>query len=249
MELALFGLWCFLVAAAGGLVGLVLGNLRLPATVVVGTSAAAGAGANLAISAIAAATAAIAHVRAGRVNWRLFAWTAPPSILGAIAGGLASGALPDDVLLAVIGLTLFVFGVDILRPKARAGAPEEPDADGPDLTAIVLTGAAIGVLGGLVGLILGTLRLPALLRFAGDTAQRVVGTNLTVGVCVGAAGIVGHAPSGVDWTLLAVGAAASVPGAVLGARLTGRLSKDQLLRAIGVILVAAGLTALAQGVF
>lgn len=61
-----------------------------------------------------------------------------------------------------------------------------------------------------------------------------------VGVFVGAAGVIGHAPSGVDWGLLAVGAAASVPGAVLGARLTGRLSEENLLRAVGIVLVVAG---------
>ena len=65
--------WCFLVALAGGLVGLVLGNLRLPATVFVSTSAAAGGGANLAISAIAALTGGVVHIRAGRINWRLVA--------------------------------------------------------------------------------------------------------------------------------------------------------------------------------
>ena len=35
MDLALYAIWCFVVAFAGGLVGLVLGNLRLPATLVV----------------------------------------------------------------------------------------------------------------------------------------------------------------------------------------------------------------------
>jgi uncharacterized membrane protein YfcA len=31
-----------------------------------------------------------------------------------------------------------------------------------------------------------------------------------------------------------------VPGALLGARLTGRLSEEQLLRAVGAVLVVAG---------
>src|SRR5205823_13063298 len=104
----------------------------------------------------------------------------------------------------------------------------------------VVTGALIGFLGGLVGLILGSLRLPALLRYVGETPARAIGTNLVVGVAVGIAGVVGHLTGGVDWTLLAVGAAASVPGALLGARLTGRLDERQLLRAVGTILVVAG---------
>src|SRR5688500_7079683 len=119
MELALFALWCFLVAAAGGLVGLVLGNLRLPATLVVATSAAAGAGTNLAISAIAAATAAIAHIRAGRVNWRLLAWMAPPSILGAAAGGYLGAKAPEELLLGFISLVLFYSAYELFRWKPK----------------------------------------------------------------------------------------------------------------------------------
>jgi uncharacterized membrane protein YfcA len=84
----LFMLWCCTVAVAGGLVGLVLGNIRLPFTLVLASSAAAGTGANLLISAAAAGTAAIAHLRAGRINWRLFAWMAPPSIVGGYLSGV-----------------------------------------------------------------------------------------------------------------------------------------------------------------
>jgi uncharacterized membrane protein YfcA len=59
---------------------------------------------------------------------------------------------------------------------------------------------------------------------------------------------VGHLPGGIDWTLLEVGAAGSVPGALIGSRLTGRLSPANLLRAVGVILLIAGIAAIAQGV-
>jgi len=86
LEYLAFAVWCFGVALAGGLVGLVLGNLRLPVVLLLAASPASGAGTNLAISAVSAATASIAHVRAGRINWRLFAWMAPPSIVGAVLG-------------------------------------------------------------------------------------------------------------------------------------------------------------------
>jgi uncharacterized membrane protein YfcA len=89
--------------------------------------------------------------------------------------------------------------------------------------------------------------MPALLRLVGETPQRAVGTNLAVGVLVGGAGLVGHLPSATpDWDLLAVGAGASVPGALLGARLTGRLTERQLVRGIGVALLAAGVAAAVQ---
>src|SRR4029077_5936175 len=100
----------------------------------------------------------------------------------------------------------------------------------------------------LIGLILGTLRVPALIRWVGEEPARVVGTNLVVGIAVGAAGLLGHLPGGIDWTLLAVGAGASVPGALLAARYTGRLSAPALLRAIGVIRLISGTTTIVRGV-
>jgi uncharacterized protein len=246
LELLAVCLWCFLVALAGGVVGLVLGNIRLPLVLLVASNPAAGAGANIGISGVAAFAAAAAHIRAGRINWRLFAWMAPPSMAGAVAGGLISGALPETGLLLVIAAALIYFGVDLLRP--RPAPPPSPEPRQLNLRAAALSGAVIGLLGGLVGLILGALRMPALLSWVGETPARAVGTNMAVGFWVGVAGVVGHLPSGVDWEVFAIGAAASIPGALLGARLTGRLSERQLLRAIGAMLVVAGSATAVQSV-
>jgi uncharacterized membrane protein YfcA len=226
------------------LVGLVLGNIRLPVIVLAASSPAAGAGANIGISALAALAAAVTHVRAGRIDWTLFLWMAPPSIAGAVVGGLISSALPGDVLLIVIGCTLVVFGIDLLRPHRVSDEPREDRVNAP---AAVLWGGLIGLLGGFVGLILGALRIGALLRFIGADAFRAVGTNVAVGFCLGVAGVLGHLTGGVDWTLLAVGAGASVPGSLLGARFTGRLSQRQLLRAVGGVLLVAGAATIVQG--
>ena len=246
LELAALLLWCFAVALAGGLVGLVLGNIRLPAVLLVAGSPAAGAGANIGISGVAALAASLVHIRAGRINWRLFAWMAPPSMAGAVVGGFVSGLLPGDTLLVAIGAVLVYFGVDLLRPRTeRPPRPAEPED--LDIRAAVVTGAVIGLLGGFVGLILGALRMPALLRYVGEAPARAVGTNLAVGVCVGLAGVLGHTPDGVDWDLLLLGSAASVPGALIGARLTGRLSERALLQAIGAMLTVAGAVMVVQG--
>jgi uncharacterized membrane protein YfcA len=245
LVLAAVALWCFVVAYAGGLLGLVLGNIRLPVLLLAGSSPAAAGGANIAVSGLAAAAGSITHVRAGRIDWRLVAWMLPPSVAGAIGGGYAAGHLPAHVLRIVIGAALVVFGVDLLRPRRAA---EPGPLPGPRLGAAVVAGAAIGAIGGLIGLILGTLRVPALIRWVREEPGRVVGTNLVVGIAVGAAGLLGHVPNGVDWTLLAVGGAASVPGALLGARSTGRLSTRNLLRAIGIILLVSGTLTIVRGV-
>jgi uncharacterized membrane protein YfcA len=237
VDLALFAVWCFAVAFAGGLVGLVLGNLRLPATLLVASTAGAGTGANLVVSAAAAGAASIAHIRAGRVNWRLFAWMAPPSIAFAVLGGYVSGVLPRTPLLLAIAVVLMVSGAQLLgwQPTQRAERTE------PDYRAAVASGAVVGFLGGVVGLILGSLRMPALLRLVGEPPASAAGVNVAVGFWVGIAGALGHLPSAApDWTVAGVGAAASIPGALLGARLTGRLTERQLIRAIAIVVLIAG---------
>ena len=239
MELALVAVWCFVVALAGGAVGLVLGNIRLPVIILAASNPAAGAGANIGISGVAALTAALAHIRAGRVDWRLVAWLTPPSMAGAVVGGYVSGKVPKDAFLVTIGVVLLLMAVDLLRRRP----PAKPRRMTPAET--VLIGGGIGLLGGFVGLILGSLRLPAMLRM-GEPLAKAIGTNVAVGFFVGGAGVVGHLPGGVDWTLLAVGSAASIPGALLGSRLTGRLPEAQLKRAIAAILVVAGIALLVQ---
>jgi len=241
VALALVAAWCFLVAVAGGAVGLVLGNIRLPVIILVATNPAAGAGANIGVSGVAALTAALAHIRAGRIDWRLVAWLTPPSMAGAVVGGYVSGRVPKDAFLATIGVVLLLMAVDLLRRRP----PAEPRRLTPVET--VLVGGGIGLLGGFVGLILGSLRLPAMLRM-GEPLAAAIGTNVTVGFFVGAAGVAGHVPGGVDWTLLAVGAAASIPGALLGSRLTGRLPEAQLKQALAAILVVAGVAMLVEAI-
>jgi uncharacterized protein len=247
LELALLALWSFAVALAGGLAGLVLGNLRLPVVVAFASSPAAGAGSNVVISGVAAMAAAIAHWRAGRLDWRLLGWLAPTSFAGGLVGGLISGELPGRLLLGVIALVVLLGAVEIARGPARPEAAAQRSRARAIANA-ALVGFGVGVLGGTVGLILGTLRLPALMRWVGTPAKRAVGTNSAAGVVVAVGGLVGHLPSGIDWALVLVGGAASVPGALLGARMVGRLSERDLLRAIAAVCVVAGLAMLAAAI-
>jgi len=245
VDLLVVALWSFAVAVAGGIAGLVLGNLRLPVELQFSSTAAAGAGANVAISAASAFTASIAHWRGGRIEWRLFWLMAPPSLLGGIAGGLLSGLLPQRLLLTLISLVVLYGAVELTRHRRRE-EPAEPPSGGRWVA--ISIAFAVGVLGGLVGLILGTLRLPAMVKWLGTAPKAAVGTNAATGVVVGVGGLIGHLAGGVEWSLLAAGCAGAVPGAYLGAHLTGRLDDDALLKAIAAILVVAGLSLAVQAI-
>jgi uncharacterized protein len=215
-------------------VGLVLGTLRLPAILLLSGDASGAAGTNIGISAASAAAGSYRHSREGRVDRRVVAWMTPPSILGAIAGALLTDELPTRLLLAAIAAILAWNGLDLLLRPIRGR-----EAVDPRLAPAVFFGFLIGVLGGAVGVILGTLRMPALLRGVGLTAHRAVGTNLVIGFALGLVALVTHAALGnVEWGLLMAGVAGALPGGWLGARLTGRISEETLRRAIGIALVA-----------
>ena len=248
LEIVAVVVWAFLVSLVGGVVGLVLGNLRLPLMLVFASSPAAGAGANVAVSGAAAVASASRHARAGRLNWRLFAWMAPASLVGAVAGGLVSGVVPDKPLLIAIGTVVLYGAWEIYRYERpnRGGGSTGSAGRSALLWNAALIGLVVGLLGGFVGLILGSMRLPALVRFAGVSPHAAVGTNAAVGVLVGVGGLLGHLPSGIDWDLFAAGCAGGVPGAYLGAQFTGRLSERALLNACAAVLVLSGLGILVQ---
>ena len=236
-ELALAFAGSFAAGYLGSALGLVLGTLRLPLIVLVSSSPVAAAGTNIAISAASALAGSVRHVREGRVEWRVVAWMAPPSVAGAVAGAALAGRLSDELLYGAIAAVLLWSGIDLalrpIAPRTRERLRIAP---------AVVFGALIGLLGGAVGVILGTLRMPALVRSVGLDVRRAAGTNLVVGFVLGVAAFATHAAAlRVDWAVLAAGIAGALPGGWLGARWTG-IAPEQVLRiALGATLVAVGL--------
>jgi uncharacterized membrane protein YfcA len=235
-ELALAAVGSFVAGYAGSMLGLVLGTLRLPLFVWLAGSPLAAAGTNIAISAAAAASGSVRHAREGRVDWRLVAWMAPPSVLGAILGAVFAEDVSERLLQALIAVVLLWSGVDLavrpVRPRMRERLRLWPAVAG---------GFGIGALGGAVGVILGTLRMPTLVRGVGLDVKRAAGTNLVVGFLLGVAGFAAHAGAlGVDWPLLLAGLAGAIPGGWLGAKATGRVDENVLRLALGFVLVVVG---------
>jgi uncharacterized protein len=243
-ELAAAFVGSFVAGYVGSMLGLVLGTLRLPLIVALAGSPLAAAGTNIAISAASAGAGAAGHLRAGRVDWRVVAWMAPPSVAGAVLGALVADDVAEELLYAAIAAVLCWSGIDLaLRPVLPRSRRELR------LWPAVTSGFGIGVLGGAVGVILGTLRMPALLRGVGMDVGRAAGTNLVVGFLLGVAGFTAHAGElRVDWVLLAAGLAGALPGGWLGARATGRYDENRLRIALGIVLVVVGVAFAVQAV-
>ena len=165
-------------------------------------------------------------------------------MLGAVAGALLADDVSEALLYGLIAAVLVWSGIDLaLRPIAPRPRERLRVVRGGGL------GFLIGLLGGAVGVILGTLRMPALVRSVGLDVRRAAGTNLVVGFLLGLAAFATYADrEGVAWDILAAGLAGAVPGGWLGARATGRLAENTLRLALGAILVLVGAVFAVQAV-
>ena len=99
----------------------------------------------------------------------------------------------------------------------------------------------MGLLGGAVGLILGSIRLPALIRILRVDPRIAAGTNLFIGFIMGSVGWIGHVVQGqVNYPLLGLMGAGAMVGSYYGARLTGKVSLNFLIKVMGGVLLVVG---------
>ncbi len=251
----------FAVGILGGFVGLALGTIRLPAMLLLGMPAPIAGGTNILVSSLASLTGAIRHFREGRVDKRIVLVMGVPAFAGAFIGGFLSDVVSERLLIGGAGALVFWQGVEFLilvRNRRRTGGPHMFGADlegaKGDFTPRRVSleagiGLGVGLLGGAVGLILGSIRLPALIRVLRIDPRIAAGSNLFIGFFMGSLGWVGHATVGqVDYTLLIAMGAAAMVGSYLGAKLTGRVQLDTLILSMGAVLIVVGILLFWRGV-
>jgi len=239
------------VGLLGGFVGLALGTMRLPAMLLMGMAAPTAGGTNILVSSISSIFGAIRHLREGRVNFRLVLIMGGPAFVGAFIGGFMGGKVSETILLSAAGLLVLWQGVE-LRMRGRAVAAADDFVTNYSGKRMVLGGGmglAVGLLGGAVGLILGSIRLPALIRVLKVDPRIAAGTNLVIGFVMGSVGWIGHAIKGdVDYQLLTLMGAGAAVGSYYGAKLTGKVDLATLVGAMGYVLLAVGVILIWRGV-
>lgn len=233
----------YAVGVLGGFVGLALGTIRLPAMLLLGMPVVTAGGTNIVVSTLSAVAGSLRHTREGRVDRHLVLWMGLPSVAGAALGGALAGVANEGVLLALVGAFVLVQAVEFAR-RARRHDERRAVASplrGPRALVEAAIGFAIGAVAGAVGLILGSIRLPALVNVLGVEPRVAAGTNLFIGMLTGVSGWVGHAAIGaVDYPLLALLGFSAVVGQLQGARWTGRARLSVLLTTMALVLAVVG---------
>jgi uncharacterized membrane protein YfcA len=231
----------------GGMVSLALGRPRLLLVYWSAQSPAHAAGTNILISSLAALSGAWKHYREGRVDLGVVAFMGIPTFIGAFIGGYFGGKFPGGYLMLFVAATTAYFGYNYLRGAKRRKRANDDDAPPVAAGPVPLTirlkemviGFAIGVFGGVVGLVLGQLRLPAMTEVLKIDIKVAAGTNLVIGALTGLFGFAGHLiHMEIDWLVLALLAPAAMIRSWFGARYTGRVSDNTLKRWMGGVMIA-----------
>jgi uncharacterized protein len=102
----------------------------------------------------------------------------------------------------------------------------------------IVIGFGIGFVGGLVGLLLGSIRLPAMISVLKMETKVTVGTNLAASSITGASSLLGHLVNGnVNFLIMITMGPAAMLGGYMGAKYTSRFSEGSLKLIIGIVLI------------
>lgn len=191
----------------------------------------------LALNILVAGFTSFRYLRAGLFRWR----TVWPFLIGAIPMAFIGGAiqLPGQYYRPIVGAILLIAGVRFLWPRELKATEATRD---PPVIIGVACGAGIGFLSGLTGTG-GGIFLSPLLLFAGWSETRSASGVAAVFILANSvAGLIGNIAIVKELPPdLPLYAAAVLLGAVIGTTLGIRWRTEIVLRALGVVLIIAGL--------
>lgn len=242
------------IGLLGGLIGLSLGTMRLPAMLMLGVPLPVAASANIFVSSVVGVTGSYRHFRDGRVKLLLVVTIGVPAFVAGFLGGYFSNQAPTNLLIAVAGGLILWQGIELAllayrrRRDARSnqlGDDQLEGSVGQFTIARTIGGAGasfgIGLLAGAIGLVLGSVRLPLIIRVLRVDPRIAAGSNLFIGMTMGALGWLGHMlHTRPDLPLLVILLAPAVVGSYMGAKFTGKISVNLLLSVMGCLLTASG---------
>jgi uncharacterized membrane protein YfcA len=250
-QLVLAGL---MIGTLVGLTGMGGGSLMTPVLVIIfGVNPAVAIGTDIAHGAIFKTVGAVQHRRMGNVRAQLAGWmllgSAPMSLVGVWLSNWITDRYGDSVE-SVMGQVLggaLLFGCAGLLAKTFVKAKEIEDDEGfslsaRDKVAAVLIGFFGGFIVGLTSVGSGVFFGLTLLVVFPLRAHKVVGTDIFHAAALLYVAGFGHWLAGdIDWSIVGWLLLGSIPGVLLGGRLTLSIPEQPLRLLLAAVLGLAGL--------
>ena len=186
------------------------------------------------------------HMKMGNIHWRTAIVFGIPSIISVyITRHFIVPAIPDvllttpfkldkDMGILVLFAIIMVLASYSMIKKGKPKAQEEGEVS-YNYPLILVEGAVVGLVTGLVGAGGGFLIIPALVILAKLPMKQAVGTSLIIIASKSLLGFLGDLGRGqlIDWSFLLVFSSIAVVGIFLGAFLSKKISGDKLKPAFG----------------
>ncbi len=222
----------------GLLLGLLGGGgsiLTVPALVyIVGQTPQAAVTTSLAIVGANSVMGAYFHGQQGTLNGRVALLFGGAGIgVAYLAAGLSQHFAPSLLMTIFAGLMLVIGLLMMAAPQ-----PTQTHTSEPHLAGILVSGAGVGLLTGILGVGGGFLIVPALVMLVGLPMQQAVGTSLVVIAMNSLAGFLGHLSGmSIDLNVLLLFLMAGLAGTFTGTKLTHRLPSTQLKRGFAIFVI------------
>jgi len=236
---ALVGLCLGLLGSGGSIVTLpvLVYVARVPAHQAVGMS--------LVIVGATSAVGSLVNLRRGAFDLRAGAFFAVTGIVGAFFGAKFTHMVSARVLLLCFGGLMLVVGLRMLLGSQNA----PPGGQCRPLRCLV-TGIAVGLLTGFLGVGGGFVILPALVLLAGLEMKAAIGTSLAVIAVNSFAGLVGQLHYvQFDWPVTLGFLGAALAGMVGGSAVASRISSQSLRRAFAGSIIVLGVFLLIRNIW
>ncbi len=186
--------------------------------------------------------ASYAYWRERLIDWRVFRWCLLVGMPATVIGAYATRWIDGSALVVATEVVLTAIGVRFL---VRPGDPHEIVVEPPALRLRMIgVAAAVGVLSGLLANGGGFLLAPLFVVVLRLSIKQSFATSLAVAAVLAVPGTIVHAALGhIDWQLVMVFGATSIPLSYLGARVALRSNPVHLERVYGagLALLGAGL--------
>lgn len=195
------------------------------------------------------------HMKMGNIHWKTALVFGIPSIISVyLTRHFVVPAIPDILLTTPFSLNkdmgiLILFAVIMVLASysmIKKGKPQtqsEGETVSYNYPLILVEGAIVGFVTGLVGAGGGFLIIPALVLLAKLPMKQAVGTSLVIIASKSLLGFLGDLGRGqvIDWTFLMGFSAIAVVGIFLGAFLSKKISGDKLKPAFGWFVLVMGI--------
>jgi uncharacterized membrane protein YfcA len=217
---------------------------------------------------IVGATALVGGVqsaRQGRVDFKTAIIFGIPSILAVYATrALIVPLIPDHVftafgfevtkpilLMILFAIVMVAASISMIKPQKKTAAVDEDAPMVYNYPMILLEGAVVGILTGLVGAGGGFLIIPALVLLAKMPMKKAVGTSLFIIAAKSLIGFTGDLKGSeiIDWKLLGFFTAASIVGIIIGILLAKKIPGEKLKTSFGWFVLIMGVYIIVKELF